>query len=275
MEHQYVDYLMYHFVNARYRTLYPTGLAGTRYAISRKRFAKELDVLKEMGFTPVSLREVHKWQNDPDFNLPQKPVVISFDGANREWLTDVAPELVSREMPAVFYTITGWVEQHAYPYVEAIGWEGLSELAAMTTADGRKLFEIESHSVDHRLIADAKLPAEQQIRYQLQQSKLDLDRNIGQETRFFALPDGKVIESELFSRLARETGYWGVRTSDECSLNYRDSDPYKQSCRYVAHRYKGVGWLKYVLNDKKSDFSRKINYIFQRLRFRVIRSLQG
>jgi peptidoglycan/xylan/chitin deacetylase (PgdA/CDA1 family) len=250
---QSLDYLLYHFVNREVSDVYKKHLPGYRYAISLERFKSELKYLLYANFTAVSLREVYKWQTDPEYNLPSRPVVITFDGANREWLEYVAPELVQRNMKAIFYTITGWVERHEYPYVEAIGWDGLRELASFEGKGGEKLFEIESHSVTHSLIADPDRELEPQIRYELRQSKLDLDRRLAQETRFFALPDGKYDRNDKISkmvrRIAKEEGYLGIRTSGKDTAVYKTTSPFQQTCRYVSRRDRGMGYMRFILES--------------------------
>lgn len=270
-----IEYMMYHFVGANIESFFKPSLPGYQYAITLDRFRRELDIITSLDFTTVSLSEIYRWQTDPGFDLPFRPVVITFDGANREWVEEVAPELTKRDMKAVFYTITGWVEKHAYTYVKAVGWNGLRELKSVKGIDGEGLFEVESHSVDHVLFKD-ELRMEREVREQLRTSKAMLDDRLGQRTRFFALPDGKYggddPMSEMVRRLAGEEGYLGIRTSNIDYVNIRTTNPFRQSCRYVAHRYRGMGYLKFIL--EKTYQGRLINTtrsFIERLKYRINR----
>jgi peptidoglycan/xylan/chitin deacetylase (PgdA/CDA1 family) len=251
---QSLDYLLYHFVNSEVDDVYKKNLPGYRYAIGLERFKSELEFLLYANFTTVSLREVYnRWQTDPEYNLPSRPVIITFDGANLEWLEVIAPELAKRNMKAVFYVITGWVERHEYPYVEPIGWDGLRALSAFIGKSETKLFEIESHSVTHRLVADLDKEIEPQIRYELRQSKLELDSKLNQDTRFLALPDGKHGGNDEISKMVRsiaeEEGYIGIRTSSKEGSVFKTTSPFRHTCRYVARRDRGMGYMRFILES--------------------------
>jgi peptidoglycan/xylan/chitin deacetylase (PgdA/CDA1 family) len=275
---QSLDYLLYHFVNSKVHDVYRKNLPGYRYAIGLERFKSELEYLLYANFTAVSLREVCRWQTDPEYNLPPRPVVITFDGANLEWLEVIAPELAKRNMKAVFYVITGWVETHEYPYVEPIGWDALRVLTSFIGKGGTKLFEIESHSVTHRLIAEPDKEIEPQIRYALRQSKLELDSKLSQDTRFFALPDGKHGGndeiSKMVRRIAKEVGYLGIRTSATDGPVDRTTSPFLHTCRYVARRDRGMGYMRYVLEAPyKSKVINIYRSYFEKVKLKIRHSI--
>lgn len=244
-----LDYLLYHFVESPGDNKFSQGKPGWNYLICRQRFRKELDYL-HANFNSVSLREVKRWQTEPKYLLPPRPIVITFDGANAEWLNVVAPELEKRNMKAVFFTVTGWVEKHEYEHVKAIGWRGLRKLASIKGSDGKKLFEIESHSVDHCLIKSI-YSVKDDIVFQLRNSKKTLDYHLNQNTEFFALPDGNFSGNDVISKeiklIAAQEGYFGIRTSKETSPVNKASDPMSQTCRYIARRNGTVFSLIHIL----------------------------
>jgi peptidoglycan/xylan/chitin deacetylase (PgdA/CDA1 family) len=81
--------------------------------------------------------------------------------------------------------------------------------------------EFGAHSVTHPFLTD--LPSAQ-ARWEIQQSKEDIERRLGEEVRFFSYPMGQ-CSSEIV-RIVKECGFAGAVTTDWSWISPR-SDPYR------------------------------------------------
>jgi peptidoglycan/xylan/chitin deacetylase (PgdA/CDA1 family) len=128
--------------------------------------------------------------------------VLTFDDG---WASDwqIATPILERVgWKAEFFVTVGWVGKPGF-----LTWEDLR--GAMKAGMG-----VQSHSVTH---PDLMQLSSEKIRYELLMSKETLEERLGKSIAFFALPGGSGRLSEV-ARLARETGYVGVCTS-EVGLN--------------------------------------------------------
>ena len=64
-----------------YHSLLRNPAAQGDYVISPDELEQDMCALQKQGFTPVHMEEVFRWQ-DGEGELPEKPVVLSFDDGN-------------------------------------------------------------------------------------------------------------------------------------------------------------------------------------------------
>jgi peptidoglycan/xylan/chitin deacetylase (PgdA/CDA1 family) len=128
--------------------------------------------------------------------------VLTFDDG---WASDwkIATPILERfDWKAEFFVTAGWVGKPGF-----LTWQDLRQ--ALNAGMG-----VQSHSMTHPDLAQL---SREEIRSELLMSKEMLEGRLGRSIAFFALPGGSGRLSEV-ARLARETGYVGVCTS-EVGLN--------------------------------------------------------
>jgi len=154
-----IPVLMYHQI----------GPNAARYVTPLDKFDQEMDWLQSQGYSSVTLSQVY----DYIFNggtLPPNPVMITFDDATAgQW--DAATALDSRGMKGTFFVITG---------NSALSPDQLRSLAA-------RGHEIESHTVSHPFLTQI---SDNDLAYQLSQSRATLQAILGKPVRFIAYPYG-------------------------------------------------------------------------------------
>jgi peptidoglycan/xylan/chitin deacetylase (PgdA/CDA1 family) len=188
-----IPILMYHHVDPMDKA--PPPDIG-EWMVSPQQFAAELNLLISLGAHQVTMEAVADYleRNEP---LPPRPVVITFDDANRCVLEYAVPELRARGWQAMLFVPA------AYPgSVGAIGWDELRALAA----EG---YEIGAHSYDH--VKVHRLTPEQAAR-QMGEARAVLERETGAAVRFFAYPYGYFSDAAIAQ--LQHHGYRGAVTID-------------------------------------------------------------
>jgi biofilm PGA synthesis lipoprotein PgaB len=119
--------------------------SGGRYSVSPEEFARQLAMLRAAGFTSITARQFESFL-DGTGNLPEKPILITFDdGASSAWRV-ADPILARYGMNAVLFVITAQIGRHA-PYY-------LSSRELRTLRDSGR-WELEAHTDDghHAIVA--------------------------------------------------------------------------------------------------------------------------
>ncbi len=164
------------------------------YSISHGSFARLLDVLQDEGYTTIGFE---------DLNKPgKKQVIITFDDCPRHLWDFAIPELQKRNMKAVFYMPTAYLDGKN-------DWDipfGKPAVDLMDEADIKKLadmgMEIGSHSHWHVRLGD--LPRNE-VADNLRQSKEILEGITRKKIISMAYPFGSVPIGK--DELLKEAGY--------------------------------------------------------------------
>jgi peptidoglycan/xylan/chitin deacetylase (PgdA/CDA1 family) len=201
-----VPILLYHGLWTDPHQLLGRSPAEARYWIEAKVFEEQVRRLAALGYTAVTLADLPAYRTDA---VAAKPIVLTFDDG---WASDwkiATPILARFGWQAEFFVTAGWVGKPGF-----LAWEDLCQ--ALNAGMG-----IQSHSMTHPDLAQL---SHDEIRSELLRSKETLEERLGKSVAFFALPGGSGRLSEVV-RLARETGYSGVCTS-EVGLNPLASLPF-------------------------------------------------
>lgn len=147
--------------------------------ISPERFAEQMEFLFKNGYKPISMDELYDYISGVK-GLPAKPVVLTFDDGYRDNLEIALPILKQYGFKSTIFTLTAEGEMR-------LTW---SELNHMKTAG----MEVVSHSYTHRELGglDISVQAEE-----IKHSKQILDRNLRQETRYFAYPNSSYSKQTI------------------------------------------------------------------------------
>jgi peptidoglycan/xylan/chitin deacetylase (PgdA/CDA1 family) len=166
------------------------------YTVTITRFEQDMQTLHGEGFTALSLEQINNYLQRPDWSLPDKPLIITFDDGYLDNYTNVFPILQKYSMTASFYIITGMV-----------GLDDrltISQIREMEAAG----MEFGSHTVSHRLLAELTY---KEIEFELTKSKYDLEQILGKSVDFLAYPGGSYNPDTL--KIASQAGYMGGLTT--------------------------------------------------------------
>ena len=193
--------LEYHMVTENPRP------GAERYVVPPDAFAEQLDYLAAEGYTTITPQDYARARKGKQ-ELPEKPIILSFDDGYEDNYRVVLPMLEERGMRAVFYMVTNDIGQPGY-----LTWDNLFAM------QGRGM-EIGSHTANHLPLTT--LSREQQ-RDELRLSKLTLEWKGMKTVYSFSYPNG-AYDDEIVKMLAEEDYLTAV--TGEAGLNTLETKPY-------------------------------------------------
>ena len=138
-------------------------------------FEGQLQTLVNAGYTFISASELGE-MFDGIREIPDKPVLLTFDDGYRDFYTDAYPLIKKYQVKATAYIISGYVGYRNY----------MTDIELQTiTKEG--LVEIGAHTVHHVSLKYAPI---EEIQKELRQSKTTLETLIGKPVVSFAYPNG-------------------------------------------------------------------------------------
>jgi peptidoglycan/xylan/chitin deacetylase (PgdA/CDA1 family) len=188
-----VPVLMYHVIADP-----PSGAQLPELYVDPKTFDRQMHALQEQGYTGVSLNQVYDaWFKGGE--LPEKPVVVSFDDGYRSQYVYARPELRKLGWPGVLSAIAG-----------RIGRPGAELSNAMVQNLIDNGWELDSHTISH---IDVSQASGTQLEDEIAGSRRILQQRFHQPVNFFCYPSGRYdAEAE---QAVRAAGYLGATTTDE------------------------------------------------------------
>ena len=160
--------LLYHHVENEVST--------SRYTVSIPDFRSQMAALDEMGFTAITISQFLEALLDGS-DLPQNPVVITFDDGFESVYQNAFPIMKDFGYPGVFYIVANRI----YDVPEFVN---VAELKEMIAAG----WEIGSHSYSHADLTKNHSIAAKEIG----QSKKDLEAALSTPILTFAYPFGTI-----------------------------------------------------------------------------------
>ncbi len=188
-----VPVLMYHVIAA------PSSSAQLpELYVDPKTFDDQMEWLRSRGYQGVSLNQVYDaWLKDAE--LPEKPVVVSFDDGYRSQYVYARPELRKLGWPGVLSAISG-----------RIGKPGAELSNAMVQTMINDGWELDSHTINH---VDVSQASGSQLQDEVAGSRRMLQQRFHQPVNFFCYPSGRYDAQAI--QAVRDAGYLGATTTDE------------------------------------------------------------
>ncbi|MBP5432973.1 MAG: polysaccharide deacetylase family protein [Ruminococcus sp.] len=218
----------------------------SEYIVTPSQLESDLSWLSSKGFTAVSAEQLIAYTHGSG-ELPDKPVLITFDDGFYNNLSIALPLLEKYGMCAVISIVGRYTDDYAAadPHADSysyLTWNDISEL----TASGR--IEIGSHTYDlhsntGRRQGCAKLSEETDIEYaailreDIGLLKTELSLNCGIVPAVFAFPFGSLCRESL--PVLRDSGIFMTLTCRE-GMNFITRNP---ECLYGIFRYNRSGLI--------------------------------
>lgn len=183
------------------------------YVITKDEFESDLRYISDMGYTPVFCSEVADFVNG-EGDLPDKPIIISFDDGSYNNFYYVTPLLEKYHFKAVFAIVGKWCEfaaEEASPST-LYSYADLDDLTSMVNSG---YCEIANHTYDMHNLESRKgilrLDGESEREYRvtlyndITQNQRLLER-LGERPKVFVYPYGFCDEEseEIISQLGFE-----------------------------------------------------------------------
>ena len=167
----------------------------TPLSIPPQVFDEQMAYLKDNGYVTITPEEVYEGIED-NLSLPDKPVLITFDDGYTDNYNNALPILKKYGMRATIFIVPAFTDNNP----NYLTWEQLKEME-------RNGITIQSHTMNHRALEE--LP-DDEIRAELLNSKLILEKNLGHSVDFFAYPTGTY--NLHIASIAKDVGYKAAYT---------------------------------------------------------------
>jgi peptidoglycan/xylan/chitin deacetylase (PgdA/CDA1 family) len=161
-------------------------------------------------------------------------IIITFDDGYQSWLTYAVPALKQMGLPATFFVTTGFVGLSKAAESEFIRSRLLVTTSPLRLSGGLKEEEVrriaeEGFTLGGHTLSHCNLGRPQeigQIRYEIAEDKLRLERITHANVEFFAYPSGAHDNPRIdLIEVLKEVGYKGAVTA-EPGFNSEDTNPY-------------------------------------------------
>lgn len=255
-----IAFLMYHELRVPGREVCDDSAGYCRYVVSEESFKSQLAMIESSGWRGRNVSEALQMMGKESGG----GVCLTFDDGCATDLSIAAPLLLEKRFNATFYITVDHLGRRGYLTKAAL--RELSELG----------FEIGSHSLNHRYLADLELG---DLKVELRESKKQLEDITGVPCEHFSCPGGRV--NGLVEQIARESGYQSVATS-RIGLNSRITDRFRlariavkqaTSTTTLARLCRGEGLLLGRAQDVALSAAKRIlgNSIYERVRAGALR----
>ncbi len=194
-------------------------------------FETQLQTLQQAGYTFMTMEEVGNVL-DGKQDLPDKPIVMTFDDGYRDFYTDAYPLVSKYKVKATVYVVPGFINGSNY-----LTSSQLVEIAANPS------IEIAAHTVHHVWLKNMHVA---QATKEITESKEDLEKMTGRKIVSFAYPYGAFDDQAL--SLVKNAGFiTAVSTIPGMEVN--------QANRYFIFRLRpggrtGEGLLHFIETTK-------------------------
>lgn len=207
------------------------------YNVPPDEFAAQLDYLQQQGYTTITIMDFLRAKKGKQ-QLPEKPIILTFDDGYEDNYTVLLPMLEERGMTAVIFMPTNLIGRPDY-----LTWEELRDMS-------RRGLEIGSHTADHEPLTTFSPEGQQD---QVHLSKLLMEWN-GLPTVFsFSYPNG--MYDDTMPALLKENEYLAAVTGD-AGLNTFDTNPYLLQRTNIPHPRFGL--LEFRLRLLKAEVFTKL-----------------
>ncbi|MCI7266662.1 MAG: polysaccharide deacetylase family protein [Veillonellaceae bacterium] len=195
-------------------------------------FEQHMKWLQEYGFTCITPGQLYDFvANGAD--LPEKPVLITFDDGYKDNYTNAFPIMKKYGMKGTIFVVTGFLGV----YDNYLTWDQAKELLEAG-------FSIESHTYSHKSMTEA---SDEDITKELVKSRQTIKEKLGIDSDFMAYPTGSY--NLHIAELVKEAGYKGAFTIKYDNVS-RDSNVYALERVPVFHT-----------SETNKDFWERLQYI--------------
>jgi len=190
-----VPIIMYHYLSEP-----PPGSDVYRKDLSLPPddFRDQLQWLKDNGYESISLSDLVYFLNLGWPELPEKPIILTFDDGYIDNYTNAFPILQEFDYTATFFILTDVTNREQDGYMTWDMYREMSEAGMDIQVHGREHLSMENQN-DAWLLFHLRGPSE------------TIEAELGYKPRFLAYPSGDYDENTI--RMAQQEGYWAAVTT--------------------------------------------------------------
>ncbi|ORT99232.1 hypothetical protein D081_2097 [Anaerovibrio sp. JC8] len=198
------------------------------YNVPPADFEAQLDYLQQEGYTTISIRDYLRAKKGLQ-ELPEKPVILTFDDGYESNYTELLPILERRGLKATIFMVGNDIGKENY-----MSWDQLKDIQ-------HRGVEIGSHTANHLPLTEMDLNT---ARDEVKLSKLLMEWNGVNTIYTLSYPNGKYTKDLL--EILKEEEYLAAVTGDP-GLNTFETNPYLLQRINIPHPMFGLTEFKWRL----------------------------
>ena len=186
-----IPILMYHSIS------HSTNPKFVQFTVSPTHFSEQMAYLHAHGYTPMTITQLVQ-----STDLPEKPVILTFDDGMADFFTEALPVLTHYSFPATLYIVTAfvngtcdWLRREGESTRLMMTWEQIAQVQAAGIECG-------AHTHTHPQL---DMLSSSQAQHEIITCKNILEEHLGQRVTSFAYPYG--YYTAITQRLVQTTGY--------------------------------------------------------------------
>lgn len=214
----------------------------TPLSVPPQQFDEQMAYLKDNGYITITPEELYEGI-EGNLVLPERPVLITFDDGYVDNYINALPILKKYGMHATIFVVPGFTDNNA----NYLTWDQLREME-------KNGINVQSHTLNHRALEE--LP-DDEIRAELLNSKLLLEKNLGHSVDFVAYPTGTY--NLHIAGIAKDVGYKAAYTIKYGNVDkgsniyalervpiFQTENTMKGFFERIAYRqsFESLGWIK-------------------------------
>lgn len=165
--------------------------------VSPGAFEEQMKYLFEQNYQPITFEKFINYLNAGE-KIPERSLIITFDDGWKNQYQYAFPVLKKYNFPATFFVVVNYIGGSKF-----MNWEQLKELL-------ENGMEIESHSMNHPNLRGL---SESSLKYEIQNSKIILEKELGSPINVFAYPYG-AFDSKVI-KVVKDSNYFVVVSTIE------------------------------------------------------------
>jgi peptidoglycan/xylan/chitin deacetylase (PgdA/CDA1 family) len=221
------------------------------FTVSPTSFSEHIKYLHEHGYTSLTVTQLITLLYHDKQNLPERPVVVTFDDGFANFFTDALPILKRYNFVATLYIATAfiggtsrWLWREKETTHPMLTWKQIQEIHAQGIECG-------GHSHTHPQLDIVPLSV---ARREIIQSKELLEQHLGQKVYSFAYPHG--YHSGPIQQVLKDVGY-----TSACAVKYEmcqeTTNPFSLA-RLLASEETRVDTLAALLNSSPPSPAKRL-----------------
>jgi peptidoglycan/xylan/chitin deacetylase (PgdA/CDA1 family) len=206
------------------------SLPGNEYERNTADLEKDLIYFQNHNYQPLSIEDLLRIQTG-EMELTSDGVIITFDDGYESNYSKAFPLLSQYKWPATFFLTTEWIGTPDF-----MTWEEVWLMSEYLNNDGKRVFNIGSHTSSHPYLEQSALSFTTREDYlnflntELRDSKTWIVDVTGQTDIFLSLPYGDGVNNHDIISTAKANGYKGIRTSVWKSFTFEEMNLYALPC---------------------------------------------
>ena len=206
---------MYHMVSD------VKGNIEKNFVVAPRRFKEQMEFIVNSGYCPVTLDALMQKIDNPEYALPEKPIIITFDDGYLDNYENAFDILKTLNLPATVFIVADFIGRtNLWDFQKGASLRPLMDWSRLENLNDYGII-IGAHTLSHPFLTQLSAAA---AKKEILHSKKRLEDRLGTSVDHFAYPYGD--RNDLIKNLVAEAGFKSA-CSVKPGFNNTHTNPYE------------------------------------------------